>query len=477
MPKPNQKNKRDKSKKYAPIDVKPVSNELKQQTSQDIITRKDNEQPFRKKILIVGEGPTEAAYFEGLYSEKDIRNKYRFDVKVLPDPYEPRGYKGSSVKGLLYTAMQEQKKTKYDEVWIVSDNDEENGYKLDYMSLGRIKELVPEHIYEKLKAFQINEMVVRGKEKEKNEHLRIRYFLCRTDYEIFLTENILDTENLPYLDIIVTNTTKKRDFTDLFDGNLNTFFYDRDGVFMAKNSIGEVKFHEKYFDAALLKKIKIAYSCISFEHWILLHFEKNNHSFYNSREIIKHFDVKKYFDKEFSKGWYLYEQLKLEKPSQLVKHFFKQAHQAIRNNVWLNAMMQSEINKGKTFYEVNPYSDVFWLTSLLLNTPIIDIDKPISYRDLGNISVSKNNQIISISFVFGRKAPELKQNIDVLFSVVDVDNVSISMNRSISCDEPIRKGDTVKMEITIPYSHNAPFFLYFKEKDNNGIERTLIWLF
>jgi RloB-like protein len=473
MPKPNQKNTRDKSKKYALIDAELVSNERKEQASEDIITRKDKEQPFRKNMLIVCEGETEAAYFEGLYSVEDIRNKYKFDVKVLPEFNEPKGYKGSSVKGLLYTAMQEQKKTKYDEVWIVSDNDEENGYKLDDISLGRIKELVPEYIYEKLKAFQINEIAVRDKEKDKNEHLRIRYFLCRTDYEIFLIENILDSENLLYLDIIVSNTTKKCDFTDLYSNNLNAFFYDNEGVFMAKNSIGEVKFQEKYFDAVFLEKNKIAYSCISFEHWILLHFEKNNHSFYNSREIIKHFDDKAYFDKAFNKGWYLYE--KLNTPT--IKYFFKQAHQAIRNNVWLNATMQSEINKGKTFYEVNPYSDVFWLTSLLLNTPIIDIDKPISYRELGNISVSRNNQVITISFVFGRKTPELKQNIDALFSIVDVDNVSISINRSIDSDEPIRKGDTVKMEITLPYNYTAPFFLYFKEKDNNGIEHILIWLF
>lgn len=64
-----------------------------------------------------------------------------------------------------------------------------------------------------------------------------------------------------------------------------------------------------------------------------------------------------------------------------------------------------------------------------------------------------------------------------LFSVVDVDNTSISLSKNIFSDEPIRKGDAVKMEITIPYNYNAPLFVYFKEKDNNGIEYTLIWLF
>ncbi|MEY4906218.1 MAG: hypothetical protein RLZZ292_4033 [Bacteroidota bacterium] len=285
--------------------------------------RESHDVAFLTRFLIVCEGPTEAAYFEGLCRAFDVRAN--FSVEVLPQENELDGYKGSSVKGLLALATQKNKISKYDETWIVTDNDEGNAYKLDNPSLFKIEKCVSNAIYERLASFQIREMNVRQKERNKGEHLRIRYFLCRADYENFLKAYILEPSEHHFLDVIIENTTKHTDFTDLYKSNHN-----------------------------------VAYSCIAFEYWLLLHFEANTTAFYNSREIIQYFDEKNYFDKSFEKGWYLYKnenQLKL-------KPFFQNAQNAIRNNERLN---QKQLDDGKQFYEVNPYSDVFKLVKLLLN--------------------------------------------------------------------------------------------------------------
>lgn len=170
MPKPKSaKHKRVEQKERLPNDVPLVP--PKQKVSVNIgVTRMGEEIPFKKSFLIVCEGPTEAAYFEGLCATFDIRAN--FQIEILPQKGELDGYKGSSIKGLLYVAMEKQKKQAipFDEVWLVTDNDEGNAYKLSDNSLERIKNVVPTNIYEKLKAHQIQEMNVREIEKEKNEH-------------------------------------------------------------------------------------------------------------------------------------------------------------------------------------------------------------------------------------------------------------------------------------------------------------------
>jgi hypothetical protein len=438
-------------------------------------------------ILIVCEGETEAAYFESLYDIFDLKAKFK--IEILPSKStkknddsedEPKeGYKGSSVKGLLYMAMKKQKKAlllyklPYNEIWIVTDNDEGNAYKLDNNSLERIKELVPEHIYDKLEARQIEEMNVREEEKNKGEHLRIRYFLCYSDYELFLKEHILAPDDLIHLKTIIDCTSKGRDFTNLYDSDRKAFFYDEAGAFISKNNKGEEKFEEKYFDEKCLYSIKIAYSSFSFEHWLLLHFDKNDTPFYNSRAIIKHFDDKEYFECNYKKGWYLYAQ----RDSKVIENFFSKTTQAINNNMWLNTIIQPQINAGKSFYEVNPYTDVFCLVNLLLNledTVMGYVNVPIIHHKFNDIVVSRNAQIISISFIFSGKESALKRNIEPLFFIKEGNNNLIASTIDVHTNQIISTGSRIDIDITFKGNQDLPLFLYLKEKIKDR-EHVLIW--
>lgn len=281
MPKPSQKNKREKQVKRPIIEVDLVPRKSRMFIEQGDV-RDAKELPLKKRFLIVCEGPTEAGYFEGLCDLFDIRDSYT--IEILPqqtDDNKEVKYKGSSIKGLLYMAMKKQKMATipFDEVWIVPDNDEENAFKLEENSFQRIKESVPEHLYENLKAHQLKEMDVREVEQQNNEHCRVRYFLSLVDYENFLKEHIPNPADLQFVETIISLTTKKRDFLYLYSDSAKVFFYDKEGAFISKNYRGRDAFEERFFDKNWRKYIKTAYSCISFEHWILLHFEKNNHSF------------------------------------------------------------------------------------------------------------------------------------------------------------------------------------------------------
>lgn len=439
---------------------------------------------FNKRILIVCEGPTEYSYFEGLCNVFNIRKKNNFNIVVLPENNN-QPYKGSSVKGLLYEAMKYKYKHNYqdsDEVWIVTDNDEENSFKLDANSLFKIKPNINSEIYERLEKLQIFQMDVRNSEEEKGENKRIRYFLNKLDYESFLLQNVLltDAEQI-FLDSIIENTNKSNDFELLYDGDCRAFFYDKDENFLSKNSSEEEVFEEKYFDKNW-RKYKVAYTSIAFEHWLLLHFEKNNHGFYNSREIIKFFDDKGYFDLEFNKnqpngfikGFHLYRLLKGENSQ--IKSFFNLVNQAIFNNLLLNNEMQSKIDENSKFYELNPFSNVFVLTNLLLNNnnvkqAFVNIETTtISFE---NLLVQFDQNKIKISFNFIGKNSMLKTEIETLFSLVDFNNCKIPVELDIVCETIIRKNDNVVIEMVLNQA-DKPYFLFFN--NNLTSKEAIVWV-
>lgn len=439
---------------------------------------------FNKRILIVCEGPTEYSYFEGLCDVFNIRKKNNFNIVVLPENNN-QPYKGSSVKGLLYEAMKYKYKHNYqdsDEVWIVTDNDEENSFKLDANSLFKIKLNINSEIYERLEKLQIFQMNVRNSEEEKGENKRIRYFLNKLDYESFLLKNVLLTDaEQKFLDYIIENTNKSNDFELLYDGDCRAFFYDKDENFLSKNSSGEEVFEEKFFDKNW-KKYNVAYTSIAFEHWLLLHFEKNNHSFYNSREIIKFFDDKGYFNLEFKKnepngfikGFHLYTLLK--EANSEIKSFFKFANQAVFNNLLLNNEMQTKIGLNNKFYELNPFSDVFVLTNLLLNNNNIKqafVDIETASISFENLLVKFDQDKIEISFNFSRKNPMLKTEIKTLFSLVDFNNSKIPIELDIKCETIIRKNDNVVIEMTLN-PINKPYFLFFNSYEAKN--ESIVWV-
>ncbi|TAE10236.1 MAG: RloB domain-containing protein [Bacteroidetes bacterium] len=435
-------------------------------------SRVSAQNPIQKRILIVCEGATEASYFCGLTFVWEIHAK--FDVEILPEIHSKvEGYKGSSAKGLLYEAMRKsyRQKIPYDSIWIVLDNDEGNAYKLDNTTLNKIKEVLPESIYNLILSNQKVSMNIREDETEKE---RIRYFLNEIEYNLFLSGLLGSTQHI--VDI-VSNTTKNKDF-DILYGNRTLFFY-KDDDFLPNNSKGTAPFEERYFNENILNSAQVAYTCIAFEHWVLLHFEINNHNFYNSREIIKHFDNKNYFNQAYKKGWFLYEEVKKEDEMPTLKrNFFWNIKQAIKNNIWLNTIQQKYINSGKKFYEVNPYSDVYLLVCELLFISNCSLYVDTTSKKLKDINIVKEANEIVICFSYNDNDSLTLRNIEALFSMEDMNrSLHIASIAEAEHNEQIcRKGDRIIVTIQIPQDISTPYFLFLKENYKNE-EYTFIWCF
>jgi hypothetical protein len=139
--------------------------------------------------------------------------------------------------------------------------------------------------------------------------------------------------------------------------------------------------HEKAFNLAEEeingKNVRIAFSSISFEHWILLHFEKNDYSFQKSECKEVHNNKKKKIfcgtstHKNDCHGetcviGYLIEKGYLStrtKESQLDLYSIlkEKTEIAIENACWLRS-----VNSGTPIYKLNPYTTVDFLVKHLL---------------------------------------------------------------------------------------------------------------
>jgi hypothetical protein len=107
------------------------------------------------------------------------------------------------------------------------------------------------------------------------------------------------------------------------------------------------------FDMADANEIKIIFSSICFEFWILLHYTRTSRPFTNCNELISY--IKKHYDAEFEKRNDHYEHLK------------QKIHYAICNGEWLNQQLQNDLNAGSKVYELNPYTNANELVNFLSN--------------------------------------------------------------------------------------------------------------
>jgi len=111
--------------------------------------------------------------------------------------------------------------------------------------------------------------------------------------------------------------------------------YDKDGYTK----------HPETFDMAKNNKIKIAFSSISFEYWILLHFEYTSHAFKDSEEIIKYLADKKHL--AYTKNCRdVFEQTKSHL-SDAKKHALRIQDYQIKGNP-----------TGTPVYDFNPYTNL-----------------------------------------------------------------------------------------------------------------------
>lgn len=325
------------------------------------IKREEGERNLPPTILIVCEGETEASYFHAL---KDILgSKLKMGLEILPEKMKQSNF--SALSTLLDVAIKKMQQQEYHEVWLLTDNDEDAAYKLDNASIQRIA-LVNDNWANSLRQNQYVNLNVRSEETEKT---RIRYFLNQSKYDSFLKDLLPDSSPDDRLEIIAR--TRKNNSFEQFE-NDRLAFYQKNKQKQASSKIKKQ-----------LAQIKIAFSAISFEHWLLLHYEYSQSAFYNSREYLLYFDEKNYLSyidakgpQYFKKGFFLYEK------KDLLQNFFASAESsAIPNAIRLeNDYVRPLINSGLKYYEINPSSDVFQLLSHFIQTRFLNLDEIIALR-------------------------------------------------------------------------------------------------
>jgi hypothetical protein len=102
---------------------------------------------------------------------------------------------------------------------------------------------------------------------------------------------------------------------------------------------------EEAFDLAYNSSdsIRIAFSNICFEYWILLHFDKKNRYFKNSSEIISFIEHSYKFN--YTKTMNIYESLK------------DKIEIALNNSEWLHKQNKFQIDNNEKLYNLNAYTD------------------------------------------------------------------------------------------------------------------------
>jgi RloB-like protein len=282
----------------------------------------ENSNEPEKSTLLLVEGLTEKGYFDKLKANAWLKNSLgniTIEEGKISDIENNRG--------------------KYQTIWLVEDNDKRNAFVLieNDLPFWKANCSLPNHILVKLEADYIDD-----------NH---RYFLSIYDYLQWL-KTVLGAEfALDYWDTIQDLTPiKSREWQ---------------------------QFENRYMKNTGKKQVKLAYSCVAFEFWLLLHFEQNKTPFlWVDKDKDATIDVVTYFKKyrsNYEKGD--------KKPCNAYTCLYDDYTKSIQkadddwtilyriitacaNAKWLRNEMQPilERQNGK-WYEVNPY--IFGLDTLL----------------------------------------------------------------------------------------------------------------
>lgn len=133
--------------------------------------------------------------------------------------------------------------------------------------------------------------------------------------------------------------------------------FDKDG------HTGVAKAFQLATEATDGKRVNIAFSSIAFEHWVLLHFERNTTAFLKSKNII---------DECFlSTGSGFFPNYAKRRETDIYPVLKDKTLTAIENSAWLRQQMQAALENGDgKFYELNPYTDADCLVKKLLDIPL-----------------------------------------------------------------------------------------------------------
>jgi hypothetical protein len=331
-----------------------------------------------KSLFLLVEGETEAVYFEKLKQNPHLKQRLAgVDVKS-----------GGNFKS-ADEACSQQSKGKH--VWLVSDNDKRNAFILEENGSPFFRNLTDEQLPK----------AIRDRLNAAYDSDRHNYFLSISDYFSWLKEAIGINNMVEFWDKIEHFTPKK---VKEFD----TFFNPK-------------------FNQNKEPKFKIAYSCIAFEFWLILHFEQNDTPFlWVDKGKDKSIDVVTYFrnllkeNQIYGKGsnnlcnayTCLYpDYQKEDKPTkddewQVLIRIFN----AIQNAAWLrNKMLPILKRQSRKWWEVNPYIEgLDVLMKELLN--IKPLGEPVEYSDL------------TVKFDFDSQSAQL---------TLEIDNVSNAFSISV----------------------------------------------
>ena len=124
-----------------------------------------------------------------------------------------------------------------------------------------------------------------------------------------------------------------------------------DDIWVVIDKDGYTK-HPQTFDQAKANKIKIAFSSISFEFWILLHHVYTTRHFSTADDLIRY--LKSRYMADYDKADDNYSKLKELTPD------------AIQHAERAREYFQNDLDRGTRIYELNPYTDVDILVDKLL---------------------------------------------------------------------------------------------------------------
>ena len=133
-----------------------------------------------------------------------------------------------------------------------------------------------------------------------------------------------------------------------------------DEVWVVFDKDGYTK-HKEAFELAKENNVNIAFSSISFETWVLLHFERCYESFAKSANIID--------EKFHNNNTYLHDYAK-SGDYNLYPIIEDKTKTAFSNSSWLRNSLNF-INPGYTIYDANPYTDVDFLVKKLILDDVV----------------------------------------------------------------------------------------------------------
>jgi hypothetical protein len=220
---------------------------------------------------------------------------------------------------------------------------------------------------------------------------------------------------------------------------------------------------EEVFSMREFKKIKKAFSSISFEHWVLLHFEKSLTAFSRSEDVVQRLRDQDYLPTYCKRQDYdLYPKIK------------ENTDIAIENSAWLRREKHEDlINQNNKIYMINPYTNVDKLVSYLLNCQFKIIwfkhndDIIFARLKFNNLSLRNNSNQTKIEF-------NIENNRNVVHIINRLSNIYIRETSQINnilnfmriTTTPINPGESKHISITFPrLDNNKSYNLIIEDND------------